>query len=261
MNALLDLVAAIGRTVFFVARGAGSIAIFAAEGLSHAIRPPLYWRVFFEALLETGFLSLPVVALTALFSGGVIALQSYTGFSQYHAQSAIANIVVLSVTRELGPVLAGLMVAGRVGAAMAAEIGTMRVTDQIDALTTLRTNPMKYLVTPRLLAGIIALPFLVMVADILGVAGGFTVSTAKLGFSPASYIAATLNSIKTSDVTVGLVKAAVFGFLISLMGCYYGYSSRGGAEGVGSATTSAVVSASILVLAFDYLLTDLFFSQ
>ncbi|MBV1836202.1 ABC transporter permease [Acetobacter estunensis] len=261
MNAFLDLVALIGRTVLAIACGTGAITLFALEGLSHLVRPPFYWRVFLGSLRDTGFLSLPVVALTALFSGGVIALQSYTGFAQYHAQSAIANIVVLAVTRELGPVMAGLMVAGRVGAAMAAQIGTMRVTDQIDALTTLRTNPMKYLVTPRLLAGIISLPLLVVVADILGVMGGFTVSTVKLGFAPETYIMATLNGLKVEDVTVGLVKAAVFGFLIALMGCYYGYTSRGGAEGVGSATTSAVVSASILVLAFDYLLTDLFFAQ
>ncbi|GBQ93672.1 ABC transporter permease [Acetobacter nitrogenifigens DSM 23921 = NBRC 105050] len=261
MNALLDLIAVIGRHVLEAARGAGALAMFAVEGLLHAVRPPFYWRVFGGALMDTGYLSLPVVAMTALFAGGVIALQSYTGFAQYHVQSAIAGIVVLSVTRELGPVLAGLMVAGRVGAAMAAQIGTMRVTDQIDALTTLRTSPMKYLVTPRLLAGLISLPLLVVVADILGVAGGFTVSVVKLGFAPAAYISATINAVKPIDITVGLVKAAVFGFIIALMGCYYGYSSRGGAEGVGSATTSAVVSASILVLAFDYLLTDLFFAQ
>nr|WP_218061614.1 ABC transporter permease [Ameyamaea chiangmaiensis] len=240
---------------------AGTLALFAVDGLSHLFRPPFYGRVFLASLLEIGFFSLPVVALTAIFSGGVIALQSYTGFAQYHVQSAIAGIVVLSVTRELGPVLAGLMVAGRVGAAMAAQIGTMRVTDQIDALTTLSTNPMKYLVTPRLLAGIVALPFLVVVADILGVLGGFTVSVVKLGFSPEAYVTATLAAVKPIDVTVGLVKAAMFGFLIALLGCYHGYRSKGGAEGVGAATTSAVVAASILLLAFDYLLTDLFFAQ
>lgn len=261
MNVITDLIAAVGRGALAVVRGAGAVTLFALEGISHVARPPFYWRECGRALLDTGFLSLPVVALTAVFSGGVIALQSYTGFAQYHAQSAIANIVVLAVTRELGPVMAGLMVAGRVGAAMAAQIGTMRVTDQIDALTTLRTDPMKYLVAPRLIAGVIALPLLVVVADILGVAGGFTVATVKLGFSPVVYITATLNGLKAEDITVGLVKAAVFGFLIALMGCYTGYTSRGGAEGVGNATTSAVVSASILVLAFDYLLTDLFFAQ
>nr|WP_220791801.1 ABC transporter permease [Gluconacetobacter dulcium] len=261
VNAVLDFIAALGRAALNLVRTAGALTLFGVAALSHLVRPPFYWRIFFGSLIEIGFFSLPVVALTALFSGGVIALQSYTGFAQYHAQGAIAGIVVLAVTRELGPVLAGLMVAGRVGAAMAAEIGTMRVTDQIDALTTLSTNPMKYLVTPRLLAGTIALPCLVLVADILGVLGGFVVSVVKLDFSAPAYIAATFTAVKTIDVTVGLAKAAVFGFLITLMGCYHGYTSRGGAQGVGSATTAAVVAASILLLASDYLLTDVFFSQ
>ncbi|MCQ9153972.1 MlaE family ABC transporter permease [Acidomonas methanolica] len=261
MNFLLDPVAALGRATLALVRHAGALTLFALLGLSHLVRPPFYWRVFVASLIDIAYYSLPVVALTAVFSGGVIALQSYTGFAQYHVQSAIAGIVVLAVVRELGPVLAGLMVAGRVGAAMSAEIGTMRVTDQIDALYTLSTDPMKYLVAPRLLAGTVALPFLVAIADILGVLGGFAVSTTKLGFEPGAYIIATFNAVKPLDVTVGLVKAAVFGFLIALLGCYHGYTSRGGAEGVGAATTSAVVSASILLLAFDYLITDLFFAQ
>src|SRR4051794_8685292 len=169
----------------------------------------------------------------------VLALQSYTGFARFSAESAIANVVVLSITRELGPVLAGLMVAGRVGAAMAAEIGTMRVTDQIDALTTLSTNPMKYLVAPRLLAGIIALPLLVAIADILGVMGGYIIGTVKLGFNPSAYLKNTLDFMQAQDVASGLVKAAFFGFLITLLGCYQGYNSRGGAQGVGAATTAA----------------------
>jgi phospholipid/cholesterol/gamma-HCH transport system permease protein len=169
--------------------------------------------------------------------------------------------VVLSVTRELGPVLAGLMVAGRVGAAMAAEIGTMRVTDQIDALSTLSTQPMKYLVAPRLLAGLLALPLLVLVADILGVFGGFLIATVKLGFNPSTYLANTLLYLQASDVISGLAKAAVFGFLIALMGCYHGYRSKGGAQGVGAATTQAVVAASVLILAFDYILSELFFTR
>lgn len=191
----------------------------------------------------------------------VLALQSFTGFSRFSAEGAVANVVVLSVTRELGPVLAGLMVAGRVGAAMAAEIGTMRVTDQIDALSTLSTNPIKYLVAPRLLAGTIALPLLVVVADVLGVFGGFLVSTMKLGFNPATYLVKTMEFMRAEDVISGLVKAGMFGFLISLMGCYQGYRSRGGAEGVGAATTAAVVAASILILAFDYVLTEMFFAR
>ncbi|MSO90518.1 MAG: ABC transporter permease [Acetobacteraceae bacterium] len=257
----LDAIASIGRGSIGACRIAGSIALFAASGISHLVRPPFYGRMFLRALVEIAFLSLPVVALTAIFTGMVLALQSFMGFSRFSAESAVANIVVLSVTRELGPVLAGLIVAGRVGAAMAAEIGTMRVTDQIDALHTLSTNPMKYLVAPRLLAGTIALPLLVVVADILGVLGGFIVATLKLGFSPATYMKNTLDFIQAGDVVSGLVKAAVFGFIISLMGCYQGYRSRGGAEGVGAATTASVVAASILILAFDYILTEMFFAR
>jgi phospholipid/cholesterol/gamma-HCH transport system permease protein len=257
----LDFLAAIGRAVIGLCRGAGSLTIFALEGLSHLVRPPFYGRLFGRALLEIGYFSLPVVALTAVFTGMVLALQSYTGFARFSAQGAVASLVVLSVTRELGPVLAGLMVAGRIGAATAAELGTMRVTDQIDALSTLSTNPMKYLVAPRLLAGIIALPLLVVVADVLGVMGGFIVSTMKLGFSAETYVTNTVNFVQMNDVMSGLAKAAVFGFLISLMGCYQGYNSKGGAQGVGSATTLAVVTASILILAFDYVLTEMFFAR
>ncbi len=261
MNALLDVLAAIGRPVIAACSVAGKLTLFALQGLSHLVRPPFYGRLFARALLEIGFFSLPVVALTAVFTGMVLALQSYTGFARFSAQGAVASLVVLSVTRELGPVLAGLMVAGRVGAAMAAELGTMRVTDQIDALSTLSTNPMKYLVAPRLLAGIIALPLLVVVADVLGVLGGFIVSTLKLGFSPDTYVTNTLSFVQMNDVLSGLAKAAVFGFLITLMGCYQGYNSKGGAQGVGAATTAAVVMASILILAFDYVLTEMFFAR
>jgi phospholipid/cholesterol/gamma-HCH transport system permease protein len=257
----LDWLAALGRGALGVCHTVGAVAIFAADGVSHVVRPPFYGRMLGRAFVEFAYFSLPVVAMTAIFSGMVIALQSFTGFSRFNAESAVASIVVLSVVRELGPVLAGLMVAGRVGAAMAAEIGTMRVTDQIDALGTLSTNPMKYLVAPRLLAGILALPLLVVVADILGVAGGYLVAVVKLGLNPVSYLINTFSFMTTGDVVSGLAKAAVFGFLIALMGCYHGYNSRGGAEGVGAATTSAVVVASILILASDYVLTELFFAH
>ena len=257
----LNSIAAIGRATIGACRTAGAITLFALDGLTQLLRPPFYPRIFGRALRDIGFFSLPVVALTAIFTGMVLALQASTGLSRFSAGSAVANLVVLSITRELGPVLAGLMVSGRVGAAMAAEIGTMRVTDQIDALTTLSTNPMKYLVAPRLLAGIIALPLLVIVADVLGVLGGFIVGTLKLGFNPGTYLTNTIQFMNTEDVVSGLVKAAVFGLLIVLMGCYHGYRSRGGAQGVGNATTSAVVSASVLILAFDYVLTELFFTR
>ena len=261
MNPLLDLVAAVGRGTLGGVRVAGTVALFALEGLSHLLRPPFYGRMFWRAFVEFSYFSLPVVALTAIFSGMVIALQSFTGFARFSAEGAIPGVVVLSVVRELAPVLAGLMVSGRVGASMAAELGTMRVTDQIDALTTLSTNPMKYLVAPRLLAGLVALPLLVLVADVLGVLGGFIVSTVKLGFNPTGYLVNTLNFVTEDDVVAGLAKAGVFGFLIALMGCYNGYNSRGGAQGVGAATTGAVVAASILILAFDYVMTELFFAR
>ena len=167
----------------------------------------------------------------------------------------------VALTRELGPVLAGLMVAGRIGAAMAAEIGTMRVTEQIDALSTLSTNPMKYLVVPRLVAGLLALPFLVAVADAIGVFGGYVIAVYKLGFNSAVYLRNTVDFVTNLDIVSGLVKAAVFGFIVTLMGCYHGYHSRGGAQGVGAATTNAVVSASILILVLNYILTEVFFSR
>ena len=222
---------------------------------------PFYPRMIVRQMVDIGYYSLPVVGLTAIFTGMVLALQSHTGFSRFKAESAVATIVVLSMTRELGPVLAGLMVAGRVGASMAAEIGTMRVTEQIDALTTLSTDPFKYLVWPRLLAGLLMLPLLVLVADIIGVFGGYIVGIYKLGFSPYDYLNRTFEFLETQDVVSGLVKAAVFGFLVALMGCYQATTRSGGAQGVGAATTKAVVSASILILTANYVVTELFFSR
>jgi phospholipid/cholesterol/gamma-HCH transport system permease protein len=261
LAAILDPIAALGRAVLGALQGVGAVVLFALEGVSHLFRPPFYSRLFLRHVVEIGYYSLPVVALTAIFTGMVLALQTYTGFARFNAEGAVANVVVLSITRELGPVSAGLMVAGRIGASFAAEIGTMRVTDQIDALTTLSTNPMKYLVAPRLLAGTVALPFLVLIADILGVMGGWLIGTAKLGFSSAGYLRATLDFMQTMDVVSGLVKASVFGFVIALMGCWCGYNSRGGAQGVGAATTSAVVISSILILALDYIITEMFFAR
>ena len=251
----------IGHVVLGFLATTGRLTAFTISGVSHCFRPPFYLRIVGRQMVEIGYYSLPVVGLTAIFAGMVLALQSYTGFARFSAEGAIANVVVLSITRELGPVLAGLMVAGRIGAAMAAEIGTMRVTEQIDALTTLSTNPMKYLVAPRLIAGTTMLPLLVFVADVIGVFGGYLVATVKLGFNPANYIQNTWEFLEIHDLVSGLVKAAVFGFLVTLMGCYHGYHSKGGAQGVGQATTNAVVSASILILSFDYILTEIFFAS
>jgi phospholipid/cholesterol/gamma-HCH transport system permease protein len=251
----------IGRAFLGFLAATGRLALFAIVSVSHCVRPPIYPRLVGRQMIEIGYYSLPVVGLTTLFSGMVLALQSYTGFARFSAESAVPNVVVLSMTRELGPVLAGLMVAGRIGAAMAAEIGTMRVTEQIDALTTLSTNPHKYLVAPRLIAGLTMLPLLVLVGDVIGVFGGYLISVFKLGFNPAIYIKNTWQYMEFIDVYSGLVKAAVFGFIVALMGCYNGYHSRGGAQGVRAATTNAVVSASILILISNYLITEMFFAK
>ncbi len=250
----------IGRVFLNFLAATGRLTLFLNTSLTQGLRPPYYFQQTLRQFWEIGYLSLPVVGLTAFFTGMVLALQSYTGFSRFNAENAIASVIVLSMTRELGPVLAGLMISGRIGAAMAAEIGTMRVTEQIDALITLSTNPRKYLVFPRLLAGVLMLPLLVLIADTVGVFGGYIVSIYRLGFNPASYIKQTLDFMQFGDVTSGLIKASVFGFLISLMGCYHGFNSKGGAEGVGKATTYAVVSSSILILVANYFLTAFLFS-
>jgi phospholipid/cholesterol/gamma-HCH transport system permease protein len=257
----MNFLAVIGAFFLSFLRHTGRLATFTAVALSHCVRGPIYFRLIGRQMIEIGYFSLPVVGLTAIFTGMVLALQSHTGFARFSAEGAVATVVVISITRELGPVLAGLMVAGRIGAAMAAEIGTMRVTEQVDALTTLATNPFKYLVAPRLIAGILMLPCLVLVADIIGVFGGFVVGAYKLGYNPATYLHSTWEYLKTLDVVSGLVKASAFGFIITLMGCYNGYHSKGGAQGVGQATTNAVVSASILILTFNYILTALFFDK
>jgi phospholipid/cholesterol/gamma-HCH transport system permease protein len=253
--------AAVGRTFLTFLSATGRLALFAGAAISHCVRPPFFPRLILRQMVDIGYYSLPVVGLTAIFTGMVLALQSYSGFSRFNAESAIATVVVLSITRELGPVLAGLMVAGRIGAAMAAEIGTMRVTEQIDALVTLSTDPMKYLVVPRLIAGVAMLPCLVLTADIIGVFGGYIIGVYKLGFNASTYLTSTWQYLEVLDVVSGLVKAAVFGFIITLMGCYHGYQSRGGAQGVGAATTNAVVAASIMILVTNYLITELFFSR
>lgn len=241
--------------------GLGELSLFIIKSLYHCFTPPFYPKNFMRQLVDMGFYSLPVVGLTTIFAGMVIALQSYSGFARFGAESAVASVVLISVTRELAPVLSALMVAGRIGAAMAAEIGTMRVTEQIDALVTLSTNPFKYLVAPRLWSGVIVLPILVLIGDVIGIFGGYVVGVYKLGFNPANYINSTLQNMEAIDIISGLVKAGVFGFIVALMGCYNGYRSKGGAQGVGQATTNAVVSASILILIFNYVLTEVFFSK
>jgi phospholipid/cholesterol/gamma-HCH transport system permease protein len=253
--------ATVGRFCIGFLAAVGNLAIFTGHAVRHCFTPPFYPRLILQQFMAIGYYSLPVVGLTALFTGAVLALQIYIGSSRFNAEGAVAAIVVIGICRELGPVLAGLMVGGRVGAAMAAELGTMRVTEQIDALVTLQTNPFKYLVAPRLIAATISMPFLVLIADIIGVMGGYIVGTERLGFNAAAYIKNSLEFLQVSDVVSGLVKAAVFGFIIALMGCYQGFNSSGGAQGVGRATTNAVVSSLILILISNYIVTELFFAR
>ena len=257
----MNPLARIGRFFLGFLAHTGRLAVFIARSFVAIIQPPYYFRLIGQQMIRIGYFSLPVVALTSFFTGGVLALQIYYGGNQFNSEAIVSSIVALGITRELGPVLGGLMVAGRVSAAIAAEIGTMRVTEQIDALTTLSTEPFKYLVAPRVIAAVISMPLLALVADIIGIMGGFVVGTQSLGFNPAIYMQLTIDFITPDDITSGLIKAAVFGFIIAIMGCYNGYHSAGGAQGVGRATTNAVVSASILILSANYLMTSLLFSS
>jgi phospholipid/cholesterol/gamma-HCH transport system permease protein len=255
----MQLLAAIGRAFLTLLAHIGKLAIFTGRTLASLVSPPIYLRLIGVQVMRIGYFSLPVVGLTALSTGAVLALQIYLGGNRYGAEEIVPQIVVLGITRELGPVIAGLMVAGRVSAAIAAEIGTMKVTEQIDALTTLATNPIKYLVVPRLVAAVISMPVLTAVGDSIGVFGGYLVATEKLGFAGSIYLKNTVDFATQGDISSGLIKAAVFGFIVALMGCYNGFNSKGGAQGVGAATTNAVVSSSILILAADFVLTELLF--
>lgn len=242
--------------------GWGELADFTFRTLGWMITRRPSKGTLLPIFFQVGVRSVSVVGITGLFIGMVLAVQGFGEFTRFPPMKGWLGAAINgSVIRELGPVLAATMLAGRVGSAIAAELGTMRVTEQIDALSTLSTNPMKFMVAPRLIAGVTMLPLLVVIADIIGVFGGYLVAVYKLGFNPANYLQSTFDALETEDVVSGLVKAAVFGLIVTLMGCYHGYTSRGGAQGVGAATTNAVVSSAILILCFDYILTELFFSR
>jgi phospholipid/cholesterol/gamma-HCH transport system permease protein len=261
MKALTSPLVSIGRPVLAMLAAIGRVAIFAAHVVSHILRPPFYPREFLHALLQIGWFSLPVVGLTAVFTGGALALQIYSGGARFNAESVVPSIVAIGMVRELGPVLGGLMVAARVASSIAAEIGTMKVTEQIDALVTLSTNPLKYLAVPRVLAATLAVPVLVAVGDAIGIAGGWLVGVNRLGFNSATYLQNTVDFLEFWDVASGLWKGAAFGFIVAIMGCYHGMNSGRGAQGVGAATKSAVVGASVLILATNYILTEVFFTS
>ena len=262
MNPLRDLVAVfvgIGAFVLESLASIGRLAIFAGRALVRAVLPPWYPLRLLEQVFSIGWLSLPVVALTALFTGAALAQQIYVGGSRFNAAATVPAVTVIGIVRELGPVLASLMVAGRVSSAMAAELGTMRVTEQLDALATLRTDPYRFLIAPRIIAATLVMPLVVLAANILGVFGGFLLATQRLGFNPAAYLKTTSQYLQTQDLVSSLVKATVFGFVLALMGCFNGFRSSGGAAGVGKATTDAVVSAFILILLLDLIITVIVF--
>lgn len=258
INAVLTPFAMIGRAAFALLATIGAPAVFAGRAVAASLTPRWYLGQLLRQLFRVGYLSLPVVGFTAVFTGAALALNIYTGGARFNAEQFVPNIVALGISRELGPVIASLMLAGRVSASMAAEIGAMRATEQIDAIRTLSVDPFRYLVAPRILAAVITLPILVAIADVLGIYGGYLVSTRTLGFDGPIYIMNTWDFLTSWDVISGLIKAAVFGFLIALMGCYHGYNAHGGAQGVGLAATYAVVSAAILIFAANYVLTTLF---
>jgi len=249
----------IGRGLIDFCQNIGKFFLFALGSIITIFRPPFHFREFIQALITIGLLSLPVIGLTALFTGAALALQIFSGGSRFNSESAVPAIVAIGMVRELGPVLCGLMIAGRVGSAIASEIATMKVTDQIDALITLSTDPRQLLVAPKILATIIALPFLTAVGDILGIFGGYLVGITRLGFSSQLYLTQSIEFLNSVDVISGLVKGSVFGFIVAIVGCYMGFQSDRGAKGVGRATTQSVALSSILIIAVNFILTKMFF--
>ncbi len=250
----------IGRATLDFLKKIGAAFMMFFQALRWTFTPPIYFRNILQQMEVIGVQSIPVVLITALSTGMVLALQSYTGFKRFHAENLVGTVVALSLTRELGPVLTGLIVAGRAGAAMAAELGTMRVTEQIDALSTLAVNPVKYLIIPRLIAGFIMLPILTIFADMIGIIGGYFVSVETLSANPVIYLRRTTEFLHGSDIFGGLLKACVFGILISIICSYKGFTTEGGAVGVGKATTGAVVLSMILIIVSDFFLTNLLFN-
>jgi phospholipid/cholesterol/gamma-HCH transport system permease protein len=249
----------LGRQVTVFIEEVGRIILLFIQTVKWTLRPPLALGNILKQMEAVGVYSIPVVLITAISTGMVLALQSHTGFKRFDAESLVGTVVALSMTRELGPVLTALIVAGRAGAAMAAELGTMRVTEQIDALSTMATNPVKYLIVPRFIAGLVMLPILTIFADVIGIGGGFFVSIQILDVNPYTYINRTWDYLEFEDLFGGLLKAMVFGIIISVVSCYKGFNTEGGAEGVGQATTGAVVYSSMLILISDYFLTAMLF--
>ena len=255
----MRLLEALGRLSLVVLEFHGRCVSLLGLTLRGLFRRPFDGKAIATQVVRVGVDGLPVVLLTSVFTGAVLALQTYTGFQRFHAEAYVGSVVALSMLRELAPVLTGLMVTGRSGSAMAAEIGSMRVTEQVDALVALATDPVQYLFVPRVLAGVIVLPMLVVLANALGIAGGWLVAVRLLGANPVVYVNNTFQYLDLNDLWSGLIKAAVFGLLLTLIGCQQGFDARGGAEGVGRSTTAAVVLGSLAILISDFFLTKVLF--
>jgi len=237
----------------------GNIGEMFIEVLYQTFRKPFKLNYIFKQMEFIGVNSALVVVITGVFTGMVLALQSYYGFRKFGAEGMVGATVALSMTRELGPVLTSLMVTGRAGSAIAAELGTMRVTEQIDALTVMALSPIKYLVVPRVIAGFIMLPILTIISDFVGIIGGYIVGVKLLGINEGAFINKIVKVMTFEDIYNGLIKAAFFGIILSLISCYKGFYTSGGAEGVGKSTTEAVVISSVSILISDYVLTSLMF--
>lgn len=257
-GAMLAPVRLTGRATLSLLRGVGAVVIFAARGIVPGRDSSA--AELGRQLVRIGWLSLPVVGLTALFTGAALALQINAGGERFKAGDVVPAIVAIGMVRELGPVLGGLMVAARVASSIAAELGSMRVSEQIDALVTLSTDPVKWLVWPRIWAAVLAVPVLVGVGDVIGIMGGWIVGTTTLGFTSARYLSSSWAYLESWDVLSGLIKGAGFGLIVALAGTWCGIHAGRGAEGVGRATTTAVVAASVAILAANFVMTGLFFT-
>jgi phospholipid/cholesterol/gamma-HCH transport system permease protein len=256
---LVRLFAYLGTGFLGLLSELGDMALMLTHSSKWLVRPPYRLHNLFKQLEFVGVKSLFIVVLTGLFTGMVLALQGFHGFVKFGGTAILGGVVALSLARELGPVLTALMVTARAGSAMAAELGTMKVTEQVDALLTMAVHPLHYLVVPRLLAGMIMVPLLTVVDIFVGLVGGFFVSVYLLHIDPGTYIQRMLQMVDLSDLTNGLFKSLIFGLLIALICCYEGLQARGGAEGVGLVTTRAVVFSGMAILAGDYVLTSLLF--
>ncbi len=237
----------------------GALVLFLFQVIKTLFTTRLKVRKTLVQIEDIGVDSWIIAILTGIFAGAVLTLQSYIGFKRYGGQEFVGPVVALSMARELGPVITGLMVTGRAGSAIAAEIGTMRITEQIDALQTLAINPIQYLVIPRMIAGVIVLPFLTVFATMFGILGGYFIATNGLGLNGEQFINGIKKYLEFSDITSGLIKAAWFGFILTWVGCFKGYVASGGARGVGIATTQSVVMGSILLILANYFLTAILF--